>query len=605
MSSSLKDEVHAPISWRERWRTYRYFMAFAWKASPGLACLRALIVTVNALSAPAEVYIFSLLITAITVPGGAEKIPFLIVAVIVAHGLQTVSQYVLNSYLEGWFSRTVSTAAQFEVFSHLTRIDPEALIQKEVRRDVDIVREELWRLHNISSATESWLRAFIGLIGAGVLAFTAPWWVSLLVFGYAILEAIVFGFEAKKDIWTAIWNSLDGRRVEYSRHVFLSGDEFREVRLLGAGDRFLKRLDDSAQRILHRFRSVALQSTASRTALSIAHIAIYGTLLVVFGRRAMSHPETLGTLYVALNLFSLLGDSCSRLSSASAKLFSHLQVLAPLRHLLSVPEESTSGLAIPRELLVIQFDHVSYRYLGAKKDALRDVSLTLREGEHIAVVGENGAGKSTFLRLLSGLDRPTKGKILVNGKPLDAYLKREWRQAFHLLLQGAMLYQDFVRDNLLYGEPPRKWKSAALPMNDAVKIAGADALIRELPYGEKTFLGDWAAPPGVTAHKVSGGQSQRLLIARSLIHGGRFIGFDEPTSAIDAVAETAFFERLHESLRHKSLIFISHRFSTVRRASRILVFHEGRLQQDGPHDELLHQDGRYAELYREQAKWYR
>jgi ATP-binding cassette subfamily B protein len=192
----------------------------------------------------------------------------------------------------------------------------------------------------------------------------------------------------------------------------------------------------------------------------------------------------------------------------------------------------------------------------------------------------------------------------LNGQPLERYLKKEWRQAFHLLLQGAQLYQDFARDNLLYGEPPRRWKATASSFEHATKIAGADALLRELPSGEKTFLGDWAAPPGVTPHKVSGGQIQRLLIARSLIHGGRFLGFDEPTSAMDAVAETSFFERLHAGLRHKGLIFISHRFSTVRRASRLLVFHEGRLMQDGTHESLLRAKGPYATLYREQAKWY-
>ncbi|MCC6563491.1 ATP-binding cassette domain-containing protein, partial [Candidatus Uhrbacteria bacterium] len=118
------------------------------------------------------------------------------------------------------------------------------------------------------------------------------------------------------------------------------------------------------------------------------------------------------------------------------------------------------------------------------------------------------------------------------------------------------------------------------------------------------FIGDWVAPPGVVPAKVSGGQTQRLVIARTLIRGGRFIAFDEPTSAMDALAETAFFERLHESMGGKSIIYISHRFSTVRRASRILVFEKGKLSEDGSHEVLLAKNGKYAHLYQEQAKWY-
>ena len=220
----------------------------------------------------------------------------------------------------------------------------------------------------------------------------------------------------------------------------------------------------------------------------------------------------------------------------------------------------------------------------------------------MAIVGENGAGKTTFLRLLSGLDKPTSGIILINNHPLDDYIPSKWRSAFHLMLQDAILYQDFVKDNIYYGTDSKKDED--IPYNKALHIAGSDVVIDALPEKDKTFLGSWASPPGIIPHQVSGGQTQRILISRTLLHGGRIIGFDEPTSAMDANAEMSFFERMLKASGSRGLIFISHRFSTVRRAERILLFNKGQLTDQGTHEELISRKGKYAELYNEQAKWY-
>jgi ABC-type bacteriocin/lantibiotic exporter with double-glycine peptidase domain len=190
---------------------------------------------------------------------------------------------------------------------------------------------------------------------------------------------------------------------------------------------------------------------------------------------------------------------------------------------------------------------------------------------------------------------------LLNGKSLDRYSPVEWRRVFHLMLQDAELYQDFVKDNLYYGTEKNK---EDFSYKSALHITGSDVVINSLPAKEKTFIGNWAAPPGTVTQLVSGGQAQRLLISRTLIHGGRIIGFDEPTSAMDANAETRFFERVLRASGSRCLIFISHRFSTVRRAERIIVINQGRIIEQGPHADLIALKGKYAELYNEQARWY-
>ena len=151
-----------------------------------------------------------------------------------------------------------------------------------------------------------------------------------------------------------------------------------------------------------------------------------------------------------------MGEALGGLSSSVSRISADLGILTRVNHLLELPVESEKGIAIPKGPMIVEFKNVSYRYPGTEAHALKNISLTFREGEHIAIVGENGAGKSTFLRLLSGLDRPTSGEILLNSASLDSYKRSEWRRAFHLMLQGAKLYQDFLRENLLYGAPQTK-----------------------------------------------------------------------------------------------------------------------------------------------------
>jgi ATP-binding cassette subfamily B protein len=498
----------------------------------------------------------------------------------------------------------VTLAAHEAVYAHLAKIAPERLLAPDIRRDLDYVREDLWRIHSLPAYTEQLLRSIIQLIGAISLATTAPWWVMALVFGVAVFQMLDASFEAKNDLWASSWNSLDVRRIEYTKYVFMMGEDFRELRLLDAAPRLLARYREAAGRVLERFKKTGLSSAMARFILAFAQGVAYAVIIFLFAPQAFKNPALLGTLYVSLNLFGLVGEGLGGMTTAIARLAANAGILARVDHVFRIPVESNEGSQIPREKLVIEFKNVGYHYPGTQRFALRNLSLTLRENEHVAIVGENGAGKSTFLRLLAALDKPSEGEILLNGRPLDAYKPTEWRRAFHLLMQSGKLYQDFVEDNLLFGEPDARWAKHGLSVNRALKISGADAVVRELKDGMKTFIGDWVAPPGIEPRSVSGGQAQRLLIARTLVHGGRLIALDEPTSAMDALAETAFFEQLHENLKGKGIIYISHRFSTVRRANRIIVFENGTMMEDGSHEELLAKGGTYAKLYEEQAKWY-
>ncbi len=587
---------------KDKFRAYVRFIGIIWRAHPALTTLRFGLIVLGAFLQPLEVYFFAQFISAIA-SGQAERAPFLIGVVIVSYGLRHLVTEITYSRLDDLFSRSSSLASEQAIYSHLSKLDPEALNKPEVRRSLDFVREDLWRLNRLADRTEWLIRSVLKFTGTLALALAAPWWVTVVALADALLQACNLWFESRKEVWASTWNSLEGRRLEYTRYLFLNTDEFRELRLLGAEKTVLAKRDSARINVLRRFRDMAVMSARNRGVLAVLHIAAYAVVIVFLGRSAFAGPAALATLYVALNLFGLMGDALNGISGAVTALWADMDILAYMNRLLKYKPENQDGLAVPSGKLEIKLEKVSYRYPGSKRDAISDVSMVLREGEHLAFVGENGAGKSTLLRLLSGLIQPTKGKITLNGKPLSEYKPEAWREALHLMLQDAKIYQDFVRDNLLYGAPNGK-RGLGLSLPESVNVAGADTVIESLPERYRTFLGDWAAPPGIVPHQVSGGQRQRLTIARALVHGGRILGFDEPTSAMDSNAEMRFFENLLETAGGRGLIFISHRFSTVRRADRIFVFTDGKLAESGSHEELIKRNGKYAELYNQQAKWY-
>ena len=274
--------------------------------------------------------------------------------------------------------------------------------------------------------------------------------------------------------------------------------------------------------------------------------------------------------------------------------------LSTIQEYLHLPEpfRFSDGAPIPpADQYELRLDHVTFRYPGTKKPILQDLSLTIRPGEKVAVVGLNGAGKTTLVKLLCGFYDPDEGRVLLNGQDIRQFDRRAYYQLFSTVFQESSELDITVAQTVAQrvdGIDMDKVKACVAKAGLAEKIAS-------LPQGYDTHLGKQVYLDGV---ELSGGQTQRLMLARALYKDGAFLVLDEPTAALDPIAESDIYQKYNEMTAGKSSVFISHRLASTRFCDRILLIQDGGIAEEGTHEELLQKGGAYAKLFNVQARYY-
>lgn len=277
--------------------------------------------------------------------------------------------------------------------------------------------------------------------------------------------------------------------------------------------------------------------------------------------------------------------------------------ISSVRECLEFPEpfKFEDGEPIKTEenrLYEIRLENVSYRYPGADKDTLTNVNLTLHPGEKLAVVGLNGAGKTTLIKLICGFLDPTEGRILLDGKDIRDYNRRDYYKMFSAVFQEFSLLAGTIATNVAQDSEGFDMER----VKDCVEKAGLRKKIESLKDGYDTYLNREVFEDAML---LSGGETQRLMLARALYKNAPFIVLDEPTAALDPIAESEMYQKYNEMTSGKSSIYISHRLASTRFCDRIIMIADGRIGEEGTHEELLKVGGKYAELYEVQSKYYK
>jgi ATP-binding cassette, subfamily B, bacterial len=608
-------------SFRERLgalRNLRPFLVMVWRTSPSLTAASMLLRMVRALLPVATLYIGKLIIddvvTLVQLPdkpatlqqwldsGHLNWLGVLLLGEFAVAVLADILGRVV-SLVDSLLSERVTNASSVRLMEHAATLDLEDFEDSEFQDQLERARRQTSGRMDLMSLLFGQAQDMVTVasLAAGLILF-APWLIVLL------LVALVPAFLGEAH-FNALGYSLDFRRtperreLDYVRQTAASVETAKEVKIFGLHGFLINRYRRLAAAFYTANRRLALRRAGWGGLFTTIGTVGYYLAYAYIAWRTIAGEFSIGDLTFLAGSFRRLRTLLESLLASFSAVAGQALYLDDLFSFFEVRPEILSP-ANPRPFPQpikqgFVFDNVGFSYPGAEHWAVRNLSFTLNAGEVVALVGENGAGKTTLVKLLTRLYDPDEGRILLDGHDLRDYDLETLRRSMGVIFQDFVRYNLTAGDNIAVGRIDARTDQARIER--AAGRSQADELISRLRGGYAQMIGK-RFRNGV---ELSGGEWQKIAIARAYMREAEVLILDEPTAALDARAEFEVFRRLKELSKGKTAVLISHRFSSVRMADRILVLADGKVEAQGTHDELVAQEGRYSELFELQAAGYR
>jgi ATP-binding cassette subfamily B protein len=582
-------------------------MALAWAASPSALIRFSLLGVVNAAMPPIAVYLGAMLVNRIAT-ARSQALPFRsMVPILVGLWFAAAVQRAIGAYMgygRNLFVRRVQLEAERRLLEKASKIDIGHFDNSDWHdRLARAKRDVSWRPGDLTWSVLGLSGNIVTIVLMAALLASLHYVLVVLAIGAAVASLALERRVTVRMYEFFYRETPEEREREYLGDLLVQPRTTKEIRayvladyLLGRHGRISEDLFRQREQMYRAATRVsALTGIVSGTTLALAYVFV-----AIRGAAGALDP---GSVVLVIGAFASVAGTLGQISSTFVAVDQHTTFLDDYFSFLSiaplVPSPATRVAEPGWHIHDIEFDRVTFAYPGGHAPAVEDLTLHIRRGELVALVGENGAGKSTLVKLLLRFYDPDAGTVRVGGINLRDLDPEELRARIGVLFQDYASYELTVRENVAMGRPGGAPDDERV--RQALRNARSEWLLQRMPNGLDARVGRLFEG----GHDLSGGEWQRLALARIMYRDADIWILDEPTSSLDPEAEAAIFTELKENLRGRIGIVISHRFSTVRIADRIAVVAGGKVSELGSHEELLRAGGRYAELFELQAAGYR
>ena len=513
----------------------------------------------------------------------------------IAFALQAVLEPVIK-FIQGLLTDTLVKEMTLKMMKKSEELQGITYFENaNFNNDISFLKEQItWRPVNIIVFSFSVIESLIIIISMNLLIFKVSW-IAAIITLIAFIPQCYFSYQVQKEAFeTTVVSTEDNRELNYDNKVVMSKEYAKETRLYHTFPYFIHRYSTGFDTKFHRIQRVKAKKTIYAFVFSILNVIVCASIFVwmVFevheGRFLIGSIVMYGSslMYISQSMSRFVEDSSLYLDTLNymEKFFNFLNVKDTLDH-----AKEKDGL---EQIHTIEFRNVHFTYPNQKEELLKGVSFTVDENQKLAIVGENGSGKTTMMKLLCRFYDPTSGEILVNGKNIKEYEMNSYRKQLGAIFQDFCKYQLSMKENVMMSN--LKALEQKDIYNEAVNKAGIKEIDATQVLGTEFENG----------HDISGGQWQKVALARSFASKRKVIIMDEPTAALDPRSEYDLYVRFLKEANGKTILFVTHRLAAVKFSDEVLVMKDGKVEAFGTHQELIKENDYYQELYNMQASYY-
>ena len=505
-----------------------------------------------------------------------------------------------DNYVQDRYSDELKFYIEEQMMDKTSRMDLSFFDSAKMGDKVRHARSNFLTMMDMSWLVFDIISALINVVATLIIVCTYKWWLGIVTLVLLIPFMLYNKKRTERKLQMEKEQLRDNRKKDYYRDVFFNDNVQFEVKLNNIGSYFIGKYKETWQKLYKINKTEDIKHNIINTLIMIVNVSSEFWVLTVSVFDVVNKHIGIGDLQYNLSMVSRLRSQSQMLMNKVNKFLNDNTRLIELQEFMDIePEVEKSGTLKPSNNPKIEFYNVSFRYPNAEQYVLKDCSFTIEPHEKIGLIGLNGAGKSTIIKLMFRFYDPEEGCIKLDGVDLKEYDIYAVRKVFGVLFQDYVTYCLPLREIVALSDFDERFNDEKL--KKACDISGASAVIKDWENGYDSVLGRYYADNG---KDLSGGQWQLVGLARAYFKDSEYMILDEPSAALDPISEDRIFEQLYHLSEGKSSVTISHRLSNTTLADKILVIGDGHIIEQGSHFELLKQNGKYAELFNLQASKY-